>query len=64
MSSTPLQQNIQRATASQDAMRQCIADQAATAIAENPALLGEIYRIRTPQQIEMLCNWVNSISIC
>ena len=40
-------------------MRQCIADQATTAVAANPALLGEIYRIRTPQQIEMILTQLN-----
>jgi hypothetical protein len=44
----------QRATLAQDEMRQCIVDQSTAAISARPALLGEIYRVRTPQQIDLL----------
>ena len=35
-------------------VRQCIVDHATAAITAQPALLGEIYRVRTPQQTELL----------
>ena len=45
---------MQRGTKALDEMRKSIFDQSTRAIATNPALISEIFTIKTPREIEML----------